>query len=101
MSSTGALPGFRDFYPAECAEREHVFRAWRAVARRHAFVEYDGPPLESLELYTKKSGSEIVDQLYAFEDKGGRQVATQSRAGLPRAHKSPASLEQFPAAWPG
>src|SRR5882757_2353529 len=75
MSSTGALPGFRDFYPAECAEREHVFRAWRAVAKRYAFVEYDGPPLESLELYTKKSGDEIVQQLYAFRDKGDRDVA--------------------------
>jgi histidyl-tRNA synthetase len=73
--STGALPGFRDFYPAEFAERSHIFAAWRSVARRFAFQEYDGPPLEPLELYTKKSGDEIVGQLYNFEDKGGRQVA--------------------------
>jgi histidyl-tRNA synthetase len=73
--STGALPGFRDFYPAEFAERSHVFAAWRSVARRFAFQEYDGPPLEPLDLYTKKSGDEIVGQLYNFEDKGGRLVA--------------------------
>jgi len=73
--STGALPGFRDFYPAELAERSHIFGAWRDVARRFSFAEYDGPPLEPLELYTKKSGDEIVGQLYNFEDKGGRQVA--------------------------
>jgi histidyl-tRNA synthetase len=73
--STGALPGFRDFYPAEFAERAHIFGAWREVARRFAFAEYDGPPLEPLDLYTKKSGEEIVGQLYNFEDKGGRQVA--------------------------
>ena len=73
--STGALPGFRDFYPAEFAERSHIFGAWRDVARRFAFAEYDGPPLEPLDLYTKKSGDEIVGQLYNFEDKGGRQVA--------------------------
>src|SRR5690242_17948087 len=73
--STGALPGFRDFYPAEFAERSHIFAAWRSVARRFAFAEYDGPPLEPLELYTRKSGDEIVGQLYNFEDKGGRQVA--------------------------
>jgi histidyl-tRNA synthetase len=73
--STGALPGFRDFYPAEFAERSHIVRAWRGVACRFAFAEYDGPPLEPLELYTKKSGDEIVGQLYNFEDKGGRQVA--------------------------
>jgi len=73
--STGALPGFRDFYPAEFAERSHIFTAWRSVARRFAFSEYDGPPLEPLDLFTKKSGDEIVGQLYNFEDKGGRQVA--------------------------
>jgi histidyl-tRNA synthetase len=71
----GALPGFRDFYPDEFAQRAHIFRAWREVARRYALVEYDGPPLEPLELYTQKSGDEIVGQLYSFEDKGGRQVA--------------------------
>lgn len=71
----GALPGFRDFYPEEFADRARIMRAWRDVARRFAFVEYDGPPLEPLDLYTRKSGDEIVGQLYAFEDKGGRQVA--------------------------
>lgn len=73
--SAGALPGFRDFYPSDFAERAHIMRAWRAVARRFGFVEYDGPPLEALELYTKKSGDEIVGQLYSFTDKGGREVA--------------------------
>src|SRR5499426_3315185 len=73
--SAGALPGFRDFYPKELAEREHIFRAWHDVARRFAFEQYDGPPLESLELYTKKSGDEIVGQLYHFKDKGDRDVA--------------------------
>ena len=71
----GALPGFRDFYPDEFAQRAHIFRAWREVARRYAFAEYDGPPLEPLDLYTKKSGDEIVGQLYNFTDKGGREVA--------------------------
>ena len=73
--SRAALPGFRDFYPQELAERAYVMNAWRDVARRYGFVEYDGPPLEPLELYTAKSGEEIVGQLYVFEDKGGRKVA--------------------------
>ncbi|MEY4608264.1 MAG: hypothetical protein RL625_481 [Gemmatimonadota bacterium] len=73
--SSGALPGFRDFYPDELARRAHIFQAWRAVARRYAFVEYDGPPLEPLDLYTRKSGEEIIGQLYNFVDKGGREVA--------------------------
>ena len=71
----GALPGFRDFYPQELAERAFIMNTWRAVARRYAFVEYDGPPLEPLDLYTRKSGEEIVGQLYNFVDKGGRDVA--------------------------
>jgi histidyl-tRNA synthetase len=71
----GALPGFRDFYPQELAERAFIMATWRDVARRYAFVEYDGPPLEPLELYTRKSGDEIVGQLYNFVDKGGREVA--------------------------
>ena len=72
---TKALPGFRDFYPAELALRTHIVRTWRAVATRYGFEEYDGPPLEPLDLYTAKSGDEIVGQLYNFTDKGGRDVA--------------------------
>jgi len=70
-----SLPGFRDFYPEELALRSHIFSAWRAVASRYGFAEYDGPPLEPLELYTRKSGDEIVGQIYQFADRGGREVA--------------------------
>jgi histidyl-tRNA synthetase len=70
-----ALPGFRDFYPDDLALRNHIFATWRSVARRYGFEEYDGPPLEALELYTEKSGAEIVQQLYTFSDKGDRAVA--------------------------
>jgi histidyl-tRNA synthetase len=70
-----ALPGFRDFYPDDFAIRAHIMRTWREVARRYGFQEYDGPPLEPLELYTEKSGPEIVQQLYNFTDKGGREIS--------------------------
>jgi len=73
--STGPLPGFRDFYPEQFAERAFIQSTWRAVAQRYGFVEYDGPPLEPTELYTRKSGDEIVGQLYNFTDKGDRAVA--------------------------
>jgi histidyl-tRNA synthetase len=72
---TKALPGFRDFSPDDLALRSHIFQTWRAVATRYGFEEYDGPPLEPLELYTAKSGDEIVGQLYNFRDKGDREVA--------------------------
>jgi histidyl-tRNA synthetase len=77
------LPGFRDFYPEPLPQsdswsadaRQYIFDKWRAVARRYSFREYDGPPLESLELFTTKSGEEIVGQLYNFTDKGGRDIS--------------------------
>ena len=77
------LPGFRDFYPEPLPHqdvwsadaRQYIFEKWRAIARRYGFREYDGPPLEPLELYTTKSGDEIVAQLYNFTDKGERAVS--------------------------
>jgi histidyl-tRNA synthetase len=77
------LPGFRDFYPEPLPHtdvwsadaRQYIFDKWRTTARRYGFREYDGPPLEPLELFTTKSGEEIVGQLYNFIDKGERAIA--------------------------
>src|SRR5438132_3055348 len=77
------LPGFRDFYPEPLPQpdlwsadaRQYVFDKWRATARSYGFREYDGPPLEPLELFTTKSGEEIIGQLYNFKDKGERDVS--------------------------
>ena len=77
------LPGFRDFFPEPLPKgeawsadvREYIFDRWKTVARRYAFQGYDGPPLEPLDLYKAKSGEEIVEQLYNFTDKGGREVS--------------------------
>lgn len=69
------LPGFRDFYPQDCAARNYIFSCFREVIRRFGFEEYDGPILEPLELFTAKSGPEIVGQLFNFADRGGRLVA--------------------------
>ena len=70
-----ALPGFRDFLPDDCSVRNYIFSRWREVARHYGFIEWDGPILEPTELYKKKSGVEIVDQLFNFTDKGEREVA--------------------------
>ncbi|MFZ3376674.1 MAG: histidine--tRNA ligase [Chthoniobacterales bacterium] len=69
------LPGFRDFLPDDCAARNYIFARWRDLARRYGFVEWDGPLLEPIDLYKKKSGDEIVGQLFNFIDKGEREVA--------------------------
>jgi histidyl-tRNA synthetase len=73
--SMQTLPGFRDFLPDDCARRNYIFARWREVASRYGFVEWEGPPLETTELYRKKSGEEIVEQLFNFKDKGEREVA--------------------------
>jgi len=69
------LPGFRDFLPHDCAIRNYIFAQWREVSRRYGFVEWDGPVLEPTDLYRRKSGDEIVAQLFNFTDKGEREVA--------------------------
>jgi histidyl-tRNA synthetase len=68
------LPGFRDFYPEECAFRNYLFESWRRVARSFGFQEYDGPTLEPAELYKRKSGEELKTQLFRFIDQGDRDV---------------------------
>jgi len=70
------LPGFRDLYPADQARRTYLVSRWQRAARLYGFQQYDGPTLESAELYRKKnSGGEILGQLYEFTDKGERSVA--------------------------
>ncbi len=107
------LPGFRDFYPEplpanepwSCDLRQHIFGRWRETARRYGFREYDGPPLEPLELYTNKSGAEIVAQLFNFADKGDRAVSMRPEmtptvarmvATAERAYKKPIKWFSLP-----
>ncbi|HWB02999.1 MAG TPA: histidine--tRNA ligase [Verrucomicrobiales bacterium] len=75
MEKIQSLKGFRDFYPDICAVRNYVFAKWRDVARRYGMVEYEIPVLEPTELYRRKSGDEIVKQLFHFKDGGDREVA--------------------------
>ncbi len=69
------IKGFRDFYPAEMAARREATDVIESTARRYGFREIATPALERAEMWTDKSGDEIVEELYAFEDKGGRHVA--------------------------
>ena len=69
------LKGFRDVYPGEMSARRAVIDVLEATARRYGFREVGTPALERTRMYVEKSGEEIVEELYAFEDKGGREVA--------------------------
>ena len=67
---TPPLPkGTRDFYPESMRIQNYIFDTWRKAALRFGYEEYEGPMFEHLELYTGKSGEEIVSQLYDFKDK--------------------------------
>ncbi len=69
------LKGFRDFYPGEMSARRAVTDTVEDAVRRYGFREVGTPALERTQMYVDKSGEEIVDELYAFEDKAGREVA--------------------------
>jgi histidyl-tRNA synthetase len=67
--------GTRDQYPEDYSRTSRVLESWEKTCRLYGFERYDGPMFEHLELYTQKSGDEIEKQLYAFKDKGGRDIA--------------------------
>jgi len=69
------IKGFRDFYPGEMSARRATIDVLEETARAYGFREIGTPALERAELWTDKSGDEIVDELYSFEDQGGRHVA--------------------------
>jgi histidyl-tRNA synthetase len=69
------VKGTRDFYPDEMRLRNWLFGIWRETARQFGFEEYDACVLEHEELYIRKAGDEITEQLYTFADKSGRRLA--------------------------
>jgi histidyl-tRNA synthetase len=70
-----SVRGTRDLFPEDYARIGHIFNIWRKTALSYGFEEFDSPILETLELFTIKSGQEIMDQVYNFPDKGGRMLA--------------------------
>ena len=67
--------GMRDFYPDDYLLREWLFEKFKRAAIGSGFQFYDCPVLESEELYIRKAGEEITEQLYTLEDKSGRSLA--------------------------
>lgn len=80
--------GTRDFYPEDMRLRNWLFGEFAATSRAFGFEQFDAPVLESEELFVRKAGEEITDQLYNFEVRcppppGGAHHARNSRG--PRA----------------
>ncbi|WP_254766803.1 histidine--tRNA ligase [Salinilacihabitans rarus] len=69
------IKGFRDFYPEEMRAYRETIDEIEATARRYGFREIGTPAMERAQMYVDKSGEEIVEELYSFEDQGGRHVA--------------------------
>ncbi len=72
---TAPYKGVQDFYPEDMKIQNYIFDTWRKVAEQFGYEEYSASPLEPTEIYTEKSGNEIVNQqTFTFTDRGGRSV---------------------------
>lgn len=69
------VKGTREFYPEQMAMRNFIYEKVRAASRAFGYQEYDGPFIETIDLYAAKSGEELVKkQSFTFEDRGGDLV---------------------------
>ena len=75
--------GTRDFTPAETEKRRYIENRMRATAEHWGYGEVKTPTFEHTELFTIKSGEAIVDELYTFKDKGGREIALRPELTAP------------------
>jgi histidyl-tRNA synthetase len=93
--------GTRDFYPEDMRLRNWLFDNFDDAALSHGFEEYDAPILEHEDLYTRKQGEEITQQLYNFQDKGDRKVALRPEMtpSLARMVMSRAGALPMPIKW--
>ena len=100
--------GTRDFFPEDHRVKSWLFNNFREIAHRYGFEEYDAPVVESEELYIRKAGEEVTQQLYNFEDKGGRRLSLRpemtpslARMVLSRKNALPMPLKWFaiPQCW--
>lgn len=95
--STKPYKGTRDFYPEDMRIQKWIFGTMRDVVQRYGYQEYDGPMLESFDLYAAKTGEEIVNQqLYHFEDRGGRKVAIRPEMTPTLARMVAAKFSELP-----
>lgn len=91
----------RDFYPEDMDMRNAVFGAWTQAAQRFGFVQYDSCVVESLELLKRKSGEEIIEQIYTFKDKSDRDLALRPEMTptLARMITARQGMLSFPLKW--
>lgn len=96
MATFQTIRGFRDFYPDDCALRNYLFDTWRDLAMRYGFAEYEASPLEPTDLYRRKSGDEVVEQLFQFQTRGGEDVSLRPEVTPSVARMIGAKMRDFP-----
>ena len=75
MKNVQVYKGTRDFYPSDMRNQNWLFKKASELLKRLCFEEYQGPIVEPVDLYLKKTSDEIVqEQLYSFLDKGERHI---------------------------
>ncbi len=99
--SFSAPRGMRDFYPEDMPLRNAVFAAWHTAAGQHGFQQYDACVVETLDLLKKKSGDEIIGQIYDFTDKSDRELALRPEMtpSLARMVAARQNALRFPLKW--
>ncbi|MGC9455618.1 MAG: histidine--tRNA ligase [Phycisphaerae bacterium] len=96
MADIQPMKGTRDFYPDQMRVTRWILDAWRRVSLRNGFEEYDAPLMEPLELFTIKSGDEIVEQLFSMTDRGGRNLAIKPEITPSLARMVAAKINSLP-----
>jgi histidyl-tRNA synthetase len=93
--------GTRDFLPDEMEARRTIEWRMREVARRWGYREVCTPEFEDLELFTIRSGEGIIEEMYVFEDKGGRKLALRPEitASVIRMYINEAKVAPKPLRW--
>jgi len=75
--------GTRDFSPEEMEKRRYVEKCMRSIFKTFGYREIQTPMFETLEIFTAKSGDAIIDEIYSFSDKGGRNLALRPELTAP------------------
>ncbi len=96
--STKPYKGTRDFFPPEMLIHNKIFSTMERVVQSFGYEPYNGPMLESFDIYAAKSGEELVnEQLYHFEDRGGRKVAMRPEMTPTLARMVASKVNELPA----
>jgi histidyl-tRNA synthetase len=88
--------GTRDFLPEETEKRGRAKKAMQDVLERWGYQEVATPTFEHLELFTIKSGASVVEEIYSFTDKGGRDLALRPELTAPVMRMYVSELQNSP-----